>query len=205
MAAKNRRSKVGKSDEEGPDTELGGKLEIGVRLKQLRVAQGLSQRELARRAGLPNATLSLIELGRSSPSISSLKRILSAFPMTLTEFFAEVEQRGSIVMAHDKLLRFARAKGVELFQLIPPFANPTMQIMRGIYEPGADTGEEMVTHGREEGGIVIRGRFELTVGAETHLLNPGDAFYFDSSKPHRFRNISRAVGELVTASTPPGL
>lgn len=195
----------GPFQEPARDTEAVNKIEIGNRLKTLREARNLSQRELARRAGLPNATISAIELGRSSPSISSLKRILDAFPITLTDFFADVEQRGSVVMPREKLVRFARARGVELLQLVPPFPNPAMQIMCGVYEPGADTGEEMVVHGREEGGVVIRGKFELTVGGDKYIISQGDAFYFDSSKPHRFRNVGKTVGELVTASTPPGL
>jgi len=43
----------------------------------------------------------------------------------------------------------------------------------------------------------------LSVGGDTRVLGPGDAFYFVSSLPHRFRNIGREECELVSASSPP--
>ena len=63
-----------------------------------------------------------------------------------------------------------------------------MSIMHERYEPGADTGADMLRHQGEEGGIVVRGRIELTVGGESRTLGPGDAYYFSSAIPHRFRN-----------------
>ena len=49
----------------------------------------------------------------------------------------------------------------------------------------------MLTHAGEEGGVVVKGKIELTVGGETRVLGAGDAYYFKSSVPHRFRNIGR--------------
>jgi transcriptional regulator with XRE-family HTH domain len=62
--------------------------DLGTRLRAVREEHGLSQRELARRAGVTNATISLIEKNKSSPSVSSLKKLLDGIPMTLAEFFA---------------------------------------------------------------------------------------------------------------------
>ena len=66
-------------------------LDIGGRLKAVRETRGLSQRDLAGRAGLTNGAISLIEQNKSSPSVASLKRLLDAIPMTMSEFFSEVE------------------------------------------------------------------------------------------------------------------
>ena len=74
------------------DKRSGGEKESlgwGARLQALRKQQGLSQRELARRAEVTNSTLSMIEQGKVSPSISSLEKILVAIPMTLQEFFSD--------------------------------------------------------------------------------------------------------------------
>ena len=60
---------------------------IGARLRAVRAAYGLSQRELARRAGVTHGTISLIETERVSPSVSSLKKVLDGIPMSLAEFF----------------------------------------------------------------------------------------------------------------------
>jgi mannose-6-phosphate isomerase-like protein (cupin superfamily) len=52
---------------------------------------------------------------------------------------------------------------------------------------------------------VVRGSIELTVGGETQVLGPGDAYYFDSRIPHRFRNIGEQDAEIVSACSPPAL
>ncbi|WP_287880143.1 helix-turn-helix domain-containing protein, partial [Aquitalea sp.] len=58
-------------------------MDVGARLRVVRERAGLSQRELAKRAGVTNGTISLIEQNRVSPSISSLKKVLEGMPMTL--------------------------------------------------------------------------------------------------------------------------
>ena len=78
-----------------------------------------------------------------------------------------------------------------------------LQILHETYPPGADTGPEMLSHEAEEGGIVITGIIEITVGGEVRVLNPGDGYLFDSRLPHRFRNIGVADCVIVSACTPP--
>jgi mannose-6-phosphate isomerase-like protein (cupin superfamily) len=78
-----------------------------------------------------------------------------------------------------------------------------MSVIRERYAPGADTGADMLRHEGEEGGVVVRGRIELTVGGESRVLGPGDAYYFTSAIPHRFRNTGHEPCEIVSASTPP--
>ena len=62
-------------------------VEVAEQLKAVRTAFGLSQREVAKRAGVTNGMISLIEQNRVSPSVGSLQKILAAFPMTMAEFF----------------------------------------------------------------------------------------------------------------------
>ncbi len=61
---------------------------IGITLKALREYYGWSQRELAKRAGVPNSAISVIEHGSVSPSILSLEKVLRGFPLTIQQFFA---------------------------------------------------------------------------------------------------------------------
>jgi mannose-6-phosphate isomerase-like protein (cupin superfamily) len=71
------------------------------------------------------------------------------------------------------------------------------------YAVGAATGEDMLAHRGEEAGVVIRGRVELTVGGAARVLGPGEAYYFASQLPHRFRNVGREACEIISACTPP--
>ena len=63
--------------------------DVGGRLKEIRLAAGLSQRELAARSGVTHSLISLIEQNRNSPSVASLRRILGGIPMTMVSFFDE--------------------------------------------------------------------------------------------------------------------
>ena len=60
----------------------------------------------------------------------------------------------------------------------------------------------MYAHEGEETGVLVEGRLELTVGDETFVLECGDSYYFDSTKPHRFRNPFEAPARLISATTP---
>ncbi|MBV8143505.1 MAG: cupin domain-containing protein, partial [Gammaproteobacteria bacterium] len=78
-----------------------------------------------------------------------------------------------------------------------------LTVLHERYAAGAATGEEMLAHRGEEAGVVIRGRIELTVSGATRLLGPGEAYYFASRLPHRFRNVGREACEIISACTPP--
>ena len=179
--------------------------EIGARLRAVREAHGLSQRELARRAGVTNGTVSLIEQDKNSPSVASLKKILDVFPMTFVEFFA-LHDKETRAIFYPKDNFTVLTEGPLLFRVIAgEIKNKKIQILHERYEPGADTGEEMLKHEGEEGGIVIEGRIELTVGNEVRILGPGDGYSYDANIPHRFRNAGDGIAIVVSACTPPSL
>ena len=183
-------------------------IDIGARLRAVREARGLSQRELAARAGLTNGTISLIEQNKTSPSVASLKKVLDALPMALSAFFSQDEAASAPrhFYAASELTEIsppeAGGAGVSLRQ-VGDAARGTLQILHERYPPGADTGPELLSHEAEEGGVVIAGIVEVTVGAQTRVLNPGDGYLFDSRLPHRFRNIGGVDCVIVSACTPP--
>lgn len=188
--------------------------DVGARLKEVRLGAGYSQRELAARAGVPHGLISVIEQNKSSPSVASLRKITLAIPMTLAEFFKEDTappqqiffRKAELVnlVLHMPSSRRNRSSQIELFQIGDARA-ANLQLLFERYQPGADTGSTMFQHEAHEGGIVIRGTLELTVGDKVGVLTAGDAYLFDSRMPHRYRNIGDDVLELVAACTPPFL
>lgn len=178
-------------------------MDIGSRLRSVRTTYGLSQRELARRAGVTNGLISLIEQNRVSPSVSSLKKVLDGVPLSLADFFTtDPEAAPKTFYAAEELAEIGTPEA-SLRLLAAERIGRQMTILYERYAAGAGTGEEMMSHRGEEGGIVLRGRLELTVGANARVLGPGEAYYFSSSIPHRFRNAGREVCEIISASTPP--
>ena len=177
--------------------------QVGERVKVIRQRFGLSQRELARRAGVTNGTISNIEQGQVSPSVGSLRRITEALSLSLAEFFTvDVDSLGaSCFLAADELLEIGTDE-VSLRLVGGRSGNaPGVQILHERYAPGADTGADMLSHVGEEGGVVTRGEITITVGSEQRVLGPGDAYYFDSRIPHRFRNLGKVECEVVSAAT----
>jgi len=178
-------------------------MDVGAHLKAVRTLHGLSQRELAKRAGVTNGLISLIEQNRVSPSVSSLKKVLDGIPMSMADFFTLDEVEAPEVFFEKESLADLGNGAVSLRLVAARRANRAMSIVMERYQPGADTGEDMLSHRGEEGGIVCQGRIEITIGSQSRILGPGDAYYFSSSTPHRFRNPGSEVCEIVTACTPP--
>ena len=178
-------------------------IDVGTHLKNVRTMYGLSQRELAKRAGVTNGTISLIEQNRVSPSVSSLKKVLDGIPMSLAEFFTlDLRADPQVFYAREELTDIGDGS-VSLRLVAAKRPNRAMAIMHERYDAGADTGEDMLSHKGEEGGIVLSGKVELTVGGQVRILGPGDAYYFSSAVPHRFRNPGNDPCEIISASTPP--
>jgi len=176
---------------------------VGTHLKAVRQMYGLSQRELAKRAGVTNGLISLIEQNRVSPSVSSLKKVLDGIPMALADFFTlDLGGKPQVFFPREELANIG-TEDVALRLVGGRLAKRSMSILHERYAPGADTGEEMLTHAGEEGGVIVKGKIEVTVGGEARVLGVGDAYYFKSSIPHRFRNIGREECEIVSASSPP--
>ncbi|MEQ8650909.1 MAG: cupin domain-containing protein [Kiloniellales bacterium] len=180
-------------------------MDVGEKLRQVRKIHRLTQRELARRSGVNHATISLIEQNKSSPSVGLLKRLLDGVPLSLSAFFAEKgpEAEAPFLYRASDLTQLAGDPLITLKQVGRDLSDRAVQIMHERYHPGADTGEELLQHEGEEGGIVIRGKLEVTVGSQSRILEQGDAYYFDSRTPHRFRNAWDEVTEYISACSPP--
>ena len=177
--------------------------EIGQRLRQLRLRQGLSQRELGRRANVSNATISMIEANRVSPSVSALKQILSALGAGLANFFASTEdERERVMFRADELTEIAGG-AISYRQIGANLQGHALQMLHERYRPGARSGKKMLSHQGEEAGLVIRGLLALEVDGRRYQLGPGDAYSFDSRKPHSFHNIGDTELVVVSACTPP--
>jgi transcriptional regulator with XRE-family HTH domain len=177
--------------------------DVGQRLGAIRRLHGLSQRALARKCGVTNATISLIESGTVSPSVGSLKRILDGIPIGLAEFFGfPLADQERMFFGADELVEIGEG-GISYRQVLPDLTGRSLQILHERYQPGADTGKVPLRHEGQEGAVIIRGRLEVQVGQARRVLGPGDAYYFESNRPHRFRNVGDEVCELVSACTPP--
>lgn len=176
--------------------------DVGARLRALRTLRGISQRELAKRCGVTHSSLSLIEQGKVSPSVSSLKKILDAIPIGVGDFFTmDLESRDQVFYSAEDLTDIG--SGDVVYKLVGANRDSrALSFMIETYPAGSDTGREMIAHQGEEAGVVMEGEIEITIGAETRVLGPGEAYYFDTNVPHRFRNPGKVDCRLVSCCTP---
>ena len=179
-------------------------MDIGARLQLVRKSKGLSQRELAKRVGVTNSTISLIEQNKVSPSVSSLKKVLDGIPISLADFFTLDLEKGlpdSPFYVADELPDVG-SNGIHYFLVGQHRPQRQMCILRAVMPPGRDTGDSMLAHDGEEGGVVISGEVEVTVGEQVRVLKAGEGYYFESRVPHRFRNVGEVDAVIVSANTP---
>ena len=178
-------------------------IDLGARLRYVRSLHGFSQRALAKRTGVPNSTISLIESNGVNPSVGALKRILDGIPIGLSEFFAvEPERPRKVFYRADELTEIGKGP-ISYRQVGDNLFGRGLQLLKERYEPGSDTGRVPLVHEGEEDGIILCGRLEVTVDDERRILGPGDAYSFESRRPHRFRCVGPVACEVVSACTPP--
>lgn len=177
--------------------------DIGVRLKLIRERNGLSQRELAKRAGITNSNISMIEQGLVSPSVNSLAKILNGIPMTLAHFFAcDQVAIGQIIYPAECLEADQRScsSGVVTQSVASEKSQRQLDLSRQIYPAGCDTGAEPLRQKTELSALVVAGQIELTAGIQVHELNEGDAFYLAALQPYRIRNRKDVIAVIVCST-----
>lgn len=189
--------------------------DIGARMKAMRTAAALSQRELAERGGVPHAQISNVERNKISPSISTLRKILTGLGISMADFFEQERNfpPGPFFGPEDLLDLTSKVVansigaggGRMFFRQIGDARTHNLQILHEIYEPEADTGETFLQHASSEGGYIVEGELEVTVGNEVRVLKAGESYLFDSRIPHRFRNVSPGKTVAISACSPPYL
>ncbi|AGK51249.1 helix-turn-helix family protein [Burkholderia thailandensis MSMB121] len=184
---------------------MSDEIDVPARLRALRATFKLTQRDLARRTGLSHTTIAKIERGEISPTIASLQKIAASFQLPVTSLIdASADEPTRIFYKHEDLTVVALGKHT-IRQIGRNLSRRALQMMEDTYEPGADTGDAMLSHAGEEAGLVIRGHLEVTVGDQVAVLGPGEAYFFESRIPHRFRNRGNETCVVVAAATPPSL
>lgn len=179
---------------------------VGTQVKELRTRRGLNVRDLAVRAGVSHSTISLLERDRISPSVNTLAAIAEALGTTLIDFLSNLVPSGHVSPFYrsGELTEIGDQEASGISYRVIGINHPHRQILmlHERYAPGADT-VGAIAHKAQEAGVVTAGRVEVTVGDQVAELGVGDGYYFDSSTPHKFRNISEASSEIVSAVTPP--
>lgn len=175
-------------------------MDIGHKIKQLRVQKGLTLEELASRSELTKGFLSQMERNLTSPSIATLNDIVEALGTTLSEFFKEEKQEKLVFRKKDFFVD--EREHYTIHWIVPNTQKNEMEpIMLELPQWGESF--QMDPHSGEEFGYVLEGSITLDCGEESYIVHKGETFYLSGKTSHFLRNDKKTKAKVLWISTPP--
>ncbi|MBN1103979.1 MAG: helix-turn-helix transcriptional regulator [Deltaproteobacteria bacterium] len=167
-----------------------GVIDVGERVKKVRQTRGLSLQDVSRRTDIDVESLSRIEEGSMTPPLGMIIRLAKALNMRMGYFISGDEKKPYTIVRHKDrkvVSRHDSQKGKYYgyaFESLAPYKKDRhMEPFLVTLEPSR-TEHERSTHDGQEFIHVLRGRMEVRLGEEIHVLEPGDSIYYDSTVPH---------------------
>lgn len=175
-------------------------MDIGSRLKELRILKGLTQEELADRAELSKGFISQVERNLTSPSIATLMDILQCLGTSVSEFFSETPEEQIVFGRQDFFVKYDAELKNEIQWIIPNAQKNRMEPILLTLEAGGSTCPDN-PHEGEEFGYVLQGSVTIHLGSRIQRAKKGESFYFTADKNHYLT--SRTGATLIWVSSPP--
>lgn len=175
-------------------------MEIGSKIKELRVIKGLTQEELADRTELSKGFISQLERDLTSPSIATLADILQCLGVSVADFFAEDSDEQIVFQAEDYFEKTDDSLRNKVEWIIPNAQKNLMEPIRLTLEPGGETYPD-TPHEGEEFGFVLKGEITIYLGKKKYKAKKGESFYYTPDKGHYIS--SEKGAQIIWISSPP--
>ena len=183
------------------DPEDPATIDVGKQIRLLREQRKFSQQALAEASGISRNTLSLIERGQTSPTVSTLKSLAGALSVEINAFFQPFDEARIVFTKADRRPRLLLDHG-ELADLGLGMLEHLVTPLLLQLDPGARSGPAL-SHEGQDFIFCLSGEILYSVNDRGYVLEPGDSLFFDGQLPHRFSNIGAAVAKiLIILSTP---
>ena len=178
-------------------------MEIGEKIKRLRLQRGLTQEELADRCELSKGFISLLERDLTSPSIATLTDVLECLGTDLAAFFTDHAEEKLVFSEEDTYIKEDEEtlKG-SIRWLVPTAQKNEMEPILVEMASGGETDWDN-PHEGEEFGFVLSGAVQIELGDRIVKARKGESFYFKTTEPHRLINPGKAPCRFLWISTPP--
>ena len=177
-------------------------MNIGEKIKSLRVQNSLTQEELADRSELTKGFISQLERDLTSPSIATLVDILEGLGTNLKEFFNESIDEKIVFSKEDAFETENDELKYTLKWIIPNAQKNMMEPILIEIEADGRTKEDS-PHEGEEFGYVINGNVFIHIGSQKHRVRKGESFYYKANADHYISNEGKTVAKIIWVSTPP--
>ncbi len=177
-------------------------MNIGEKIKRLRIQNDLTQEELANRAELSKGFISQVERNLTSPSIATLVDILECLGTNLKEFFDDTFEEKIVFGKDDVFVKTNNELGHEVIWLIPNAQKNNMEpIILVLNEGGSSEVDD--PHEGEEFGYVLIGSIYIYLGNQRFRVKKGESFYFKPSMTHYIENAGKTRAKVLWIATPP--
>ena len=182
-----------------PPAADGSVAAIGSHLRRLRTKRRLSLAQVAKNIGISVGFLSALERSQMSGSVGTLRKLARFYKTNILDFFdANGASSRQVQPAQRKVLEAGPGVRMELLA----WGNTVMEPHLFRVAPGAGSGDSYAHEG-EEFLYILRGALTITLENEEYRLKVGDSFYFESARPHHWKNPGRAEAWLLWINTPP--
>ncbi|HEY63717.1 MAG TPA: cupin domain-containing protein [Caldilineae bacterium] len=170
--------------------------DVGARLRELRRARGLSLRDLAAASGVSANTISLVERGRSSPSVATLHRLTRALDVPITALFEE-SSASSVVVTRAGERRPIRGGWGDLESLGAGVPHQQISPFLLTIKPSKRSRGLVISHSGDEFIYCLSGRVEYVVDGRSYVLEPGDSLLFEARLPHHWRALDGQPAQIL--------
>ena len=178
-------------------------MEIGAKIKRLRLQRGLTQEELADRCELSKGFISLLERDLTSPSITTLTDVLECLGSDLASFFSERGEEKAVWGKDDMYVKEdEESLRGSITWLVPTAQKNRMEPILVEMAPGGTTAPED-PHEGEEFGYVLSGSVRIHLGERAIRARKDESFYFLPTEPHSIENAGKTPARFLWVSTPP--
>ncbi|MGA2505202.1 MAG: XRE family transcriptional regulator [Anaerolineales bacterium] len=170
---------------------------VGESLQRLRGERGLSMRALAKISGLSANALSMIERGRTSPSVSTLYKLAEALNVPVTAFFGAPEEREQVIhLRANERARVPIVRGTWEGLGGEKFTGRVEPFVLSL-DTSADSGPTPMVHTGHEFVFCLAGKIEYLVEESRYALSPGDSLLFAAHMVHRWRNSGQGPATVL--------
>jgi quercetin dioxygenase-like cupin family protein/DNA-binding transcriptional regulator YiaG len=188
--------------EKSSSEEISAEVLVGTKLRELRNQRKLSLRALAERSGLNINTLSLIENGRISPSVSTLQQLARALEMPIAVFFETEPVSRQVVFSPGQGRPEVVMNNAHLANLGKDLAGHAVQPFVVTLDPGSGSGDEMVVHTGHEFVYCLAGEIMYQIEDAQYQLHPGDSLVFEAHLRHRWQNVFSGESQMILVFYP---
>ncbi len=178
--------------------------DVGRKLRSLRKANNLTLAELSRKSGVSTTQISEIERNLTSPTITTLMKLISALGQDTSIFFEREQTRKvALVRRNERAVILDKKNDVHIESVTTGIADSRLKVVIARPKPGQENIPGGYQHPGEELIYVIKGRIRVTLNGDPYFLDAGDAIHFRGEMNHKIKNITDGEVELLAVITPP--